>query len=75
MCHYPHGSVNSRLLRRPVVFTMCLECHNGVPPYGIQGNGIFALSQTHNMTSPQYQNCTNCHVRVHGSNLDPLFRR
>ena len=26
MCHAPHGSTNSRLLRRPVVFTLCLEC-------------------------------------------------
>ena len=31
MCHSPHGSTNSRLLRRPVVFTLCLECHNGAP--------------------------------------------
>ncbi len=24
-CHSPHGSANARLLRRPVVFTVCLE--------------------------------------------------
>ena len=28
-CHNPHGSMNAKLLRRPVVFTVCLECHNG----------------------------------------------
>lgn len=75
ICHSPHGSTNARLLKRPVVFTMCLECHNGAPTFGRNGTGIPALSQTHNMTSPQFQNCTNCHVSIHGSNLDPLFRR
>jgi DmsE family decaheme c-type cytochrome len=75
VCHNPHGSTNSRLLRRPVVFTMCLECHNGAAPFGRQGDGIQPLSAAHNMTDPRYQNCTNCHVRIHGSNSDPLFLR
>jgi DmsE family decaheme c-type cytochrome len=75
MCHYPHGSTNSRLLKRPVVFTICLECHNGAGTFGRSGTGIPSLSQTHNMSDPRYQNCTNCHVRIHGSNSDPLFLR
>ena len=75
MCHYPHGSTNSRLLRRPVVFTMCLECHNGAGTFGRTLTGVPSLSQAHNMTDPRYQNCTNCHVRIHGSNADPLFLR
>jgi DmsE family decaheme c-type cytochrome len=75
MCHYPHGSSNARLLRRPVVFTLCLECHNGAKPYGRQGDGIQPLSPAHNMLDPRYQNCTNCHVSIHGSNQDSLFRR
>jgi DmsE family decaheme c-type cytochrome len=74
-CHYPHGSANSRLLRRPVVFTMCLECHNGSGTGGRSGTGVPMLSQAHNMADPRYQNCTNCHVRIHGSNSDPLFLR
>ena len=36
-CHNPHGSVNAKLLKRPVVFTMCLECHNGVGKFGPLG--------------------------------------
>ena len=28
-CHSPHGSMNPRMLKRPVIFTVCLECHNG----------------------------------------------
>ena len=75
MCHYPHGSTNSQLLRRPVVFTLCLECHNGAGTFGRTGTGVPSLSQAHNMTDPRYQNCTNCHVRIHGSNSDPLFLR
>lgn len=75
MCHVPHGSTNSRLLQRPVVFTMCLECHNGAGTFGRTGTGVPSLSQSHNMADPRYQNCTNCHVRIHGSNSDPLFLR
>jgi nitrate reductase cytochrome c-type subunit len=63
------------LLRRPVVFTMCLECHNGSGTGGRGGTGVPILSQAHNMADPRYQNCTNCHVRIHGSNSDPLFLR
>jgi DmsE family decaheme c-type cytochrome len=75
ICHAPHGSTNSRLLRRPVVFTMCLECHNGAPGFGLRGAGDPHPSQSHNMNDPRYQNCTNCHVRIHGSNSDAFFLR
>ncbi len=74
-CHNPHGSMNARLLRRPVVFTLCLECHNGATGFGPRGEGIPAQSATHDMTIPRYQNCTTCHLRIHGSNADPLFLR
>ncbi len=74
-CHLPHGSLNPRLLRRPLVFTVCLECHNGAGSFGRQGDGIALQSGSHNMTDPKYQNCTTCHVRLHGSNADRLFLR
>lgn len=74
-CHSPHGSMNARLLRRPVVFTLCLECHNGASGFGRTGTGIPRQSPSHNMADPRYQNCTTCHVRIHGSNADPLFQR
>ncbi|MCU0246280.1 MAG: DmsE family decaheme c-type cytochrome [Bryobacter sp.] len=74
-CHQPHGSMNARLLHRPVVFTLCLECHNGAGNFGSQGDGVLTHSPSHNMADPKYQNCTTCHVRIHGSNADPLFRR
>ena len=74
-CHSPHGSMNARLLKRPVTFTLCLECHNGAGNFGRQGDGIATQSPSHNMADPRYQNCTTCHVKIHGSNGDRLFRR
>jgi DmsE family decaheme c-type cytochrome len=74
-CHQPHGSTNARLLRRPVVFTLCLECHNGAGSFGRQNDGIQVQSPSHNMLDPRYQRCTVCHVRIHGSNSDQLFLR
>lgn len=74
-CHFPHGSTNTRLLRRPVVFTLCLQCHNGAGTFGTRNNGETPLSRTHNLLDPKYQNCTTCHVRVHGSNSDSFFLR
>lgn len=74
-CHAPHGSTNARLLRRPVVYTVCLECHNGAGNFGRQGDGIPRQSSSHNMADPRFRNCTACHVRIHGSNADQLFTR
>jgi len=74
-CHFPHGSTNSRLLRRPVVFTLCLECHNGAGTFGRETAGVFRPDASHNMADPRYQNCTACHVRIHGSNADVTFLR
>lgn len=75
VCHFPHGSPNSRLLRRPVVFTLCLECHNGASGFGRTGAGVPQTPITHNLANPRFQNCTSCHVRIHGSNADAFFLR
>jgi DmsE family decaheme c-type cytochrome len=74
-CHRPHGSMNTRLLTRPIVFAVCLECHNGAGNFGRQGDGVLTQNSTHNMFDPKYRNCTTCHVRLHGSNSDPRFLR
>ena len=82
-CHTPHGSPNAKLLARPVVYTLCLRCHNGVDGFGTRqgaippahNSGIPALSSAHNMLDPRYQRCTLCHVRIHGSNSDGYFFR
>lgn len=74
-CHLPHGSTNPRLMRRPVVFTLCLECHNGADAFGRNARGIPIQSPSHNMADPRYRNCSACHVRIHGSNSDARFLR
>jgi DmsE family decaheme c-type cytochrome len=74
-CHSPHGSTNAKLLRRPVTFTLCLECHNGAGTFGRENAGVFNQGAAHNMLDPKYQKCTLCHVRIHGSNADATFLR
>ncbi|MFN7994476.1 MAG: DmsE family decaheme c-type cytochrome [Bryobacteraceae bacterium] len=74
-CHFPHGSTNSRLLRRPVVFTLCLECHNGAPGFARTGKGVPQTPITHNLANARFQNCTSCHISIHGSNADAFFLR
>lgn len=75
-CHMPHGSANARLLKRPTAFPLCLECHNGTPGFGANpASGVPRHSASHNMADPRYQNCTSCHVRIHGSNTDGRFLR
>jgi DmsE family decaheme c-type cytochrome len=74
-CHFAHGSTNSRLLRRPVTFTLCLECHNGAGTFGRENASVVVTSNSHNLLDPRYQRCTLCHVRIHGSNSDPMFLR
>lgn len=74
-CHAPHGSMNPRMLRRPAVFTLCLECHNGASGFGLSRDGIPLQTSSHNVNDPRYRNCVTCHVRIHGSNSDPRFLR
>ncbi len=74
-CHMPHGSTNAKMLKRPTIFTVCLECHNGAGTFGRTDSGVTHTPNTHNMADPRYQNCTTCHARIHGSNADPYFLR
>jgi DmsE family decaheme c-type cytochrome len=74
-CHTPHGSAHARLLKRPAVFTLCLECHNGLANFGSQGDGVRSTPPNHNMADPRFRNCTVCHARIHGSNASEKFLR
>jgi DmsE family decaheme c-type cytochrome len=74
ICHNTHGSMNAKLLKRPVVFTICLECHNGGGS-GTRNAGVDVQTARHNLLDPKFQKCTVCHVRIHGSNSDQYFLR
>ncbi len=73
-CHTPHGSTNPKLLTRNNVRFLCIECHSNTP--GLPGEaGLGTQTPTgHDLTQPRYQNCTVCHIDIHGSNKERFFR-
>ena len=70
-CHEPHGSSNPKMLKRAAVAQLCIECHSPIAA-GTLGSQPPSF---HNLSLPRYQNCTTCHVAVHGSNRDPQLLR
>ena len=73
-CHTPHGSSYPKMLTRPQVKFLCLECHSNTPALdGEPGSGL-GPNPGHDLTSGRYQNCTTCHFEVHGSNKSRTFR-
>jgi DmsE family decaheme c-type cytochrome len=68
-CHEPHGSANPRMLTRHEERLVCLECHATLPVASVnpQGNLGIVPPAFHDLRSARYQNCTVCHVKVHGS--------
>ena len=69
-CHTPHGASNARLLRTSNVSQLCLECHSQDHGVGAQEPG----GPQHNLNA-QYSQCTQCHVKIHGSNSSHVFFR
>lgn len=68
-CHMPHGSENAKMLIRQDVAQVCLECHAGLPTAPRTVLGVVPPA-FHDLTSPQFRNCTVCHQKVHGSYVD-----
>lgn len=66
-CHDPHGSANPNQLRRASVAQVCMECHSPLTPTTLGSQP----PSFHNLRLPRYQNCTTCHVAIHGSNRSP----
>lgn len=82
-CHEPHGSANPRMLTRHEVRNQCLECHTNLPSQPASG-GVAAAGSgqlggippgLHDMTSPRFRNCTVCHMKIHGSQVNRDFLR
>lgn len=71
-CHEPHGSNNPKMLVRSTLYLMCLECHSSRTTSNIPGD---IPPSFHNVRNPRYQNCTTCHVKIHGSNASEFFFR
>lgn len=66
-CHVPHGSSYPHQLTRARVSSLCLECHSTLSS-GTLGSQPPSF---HDISLPRYQNCTTCHVAVHGSQRSP----
>jgi DmsE family decaheme c-type cytochrome len=70
-CHDPHGSANPRMLTRPVVQQLCLECHANLPLAVSTGRAAGVVPPSfHDLRSVRFQNCTVCHQKIHGSYVD-----
>ncbi len=70
-CHEVHGSSNPKMLNRATVMQLCIECHSP-----ITSNTLGSQPPSfHNLTSVRYQNCTSCHIAIHGSNRDPQLMK
>jgi DmsE family decaheme c-type cytochrome len=70
-CHEPHGSANPRMLNRQEVRFTCLECHANTPRTSVASNTLGGIPPAfHDLRSPRFQNCTICHLKVHGSNVN-----
>jgi DmsE family decaheme c-type cytochrome len=68
-CHVSHGSANRHLLTHQSVGELCYSCHVTVAQFHVGfapgGPPRFGLDSV----------CTNCHVTIHGSNVDKDFLR
>jgi DmsE family decaheme c-type cytochrome len=77
-CHEPHGSANPRMLVRHEVSQLCLECHANLPAVtgGTQSGALGGIPPAlHDLRSPRFRNCTICHVKIHGSQVNRDFMR
>lgn len=71
-CHESHGSANPRMLTRADVRFQCLECHTGLG----RGNALGGAPPAfHDLRNGRFQNCTVCHIKVHGSHVNRTLLR
>lgn len=70
ICHTPHGANNPKLLKRNDVRQLCLECHSTAHEIGAPNTPSF-----HNQATVRFQNCTTCHLKIHGSQTNSVFFR
>src|SRR5215471_1564942 len=55
-CHEPHGSANPRMLTRPIVQQVCLECHANLPA-AVAAKGVAGVvpPSFHDLRSARFQ--------------------
>ena len=68
-CHEPHISSNRHMLKFQEVGALCYSCHADAPQFHL------GFSPTAPPRFDESTVCTNCHVAIHGSNLDHKLLR
>ena len=71
-CHTPHGSTNPRLLNTARTNSLCLQCHTNMGGRNAAGNVNPGTGSVHQQNKFN-QNCTICHMAIHGSNSSSLL--
>ena len=75
-CHEPHGSANPKMLTRHEVRFQCLECHANVGAAAARSGTLGGVPPAiHDLRSPRFRNCTVCHMKVHGSQVNRALLR
>lgn len=79
-CHDPHNSANPRMLNRHEVWLTCMECHSNLGVItSAQRNPETPLGGIppafHDLRSRRIQQCTVCHIKIHGSHANRDFLR
>jgi DmsE family decaheme c-type cytochrome len=74
-CHEPHGSANPRMLVRHEQSLVCLECHANLSTSTANGKIGGVPPSFHDLRTSRFQNCTICHVKIHGSYVDRTLLR
>jgi DmsE family decaheme c-type cytochrome len=72
-CHEPHGSANPRMLIANQQRVVCLQCHANL---GVAAPDLGGTPPAfHDLASGRYQQCSVCHISVHGSNVSHQLLR
>jgi DmsE family decaheme c-type cytochrome len=76
ICHQPHGSNHSNLLKSKSP-QLCQDCHDsgGHTARAYTNQHGFTGNATANKNKFFSQGCLNCHGNIHGSNRSPAFQR
>jgi uncharacterized protein with PIN domain len=58
------------MLTRPKMSQLCIECHSNIGAVGAPNTPSF-----HNLATEEFQDCTRCHNKIHGSQTSEFFFR
>lgn len=78
ICHAPHGAISDNLLHQNEPF-LCLQCHelhfhtNFRANDTMDGVNSAGIPDEHSMQKAMMTRCSQCHSKVHGSDLPSLY--